>query len=114
MLFMENKKVKSNEYGKEYTKDSESYKKLAAFQEALVQQTIDFINSNPEIIKLIEDKKAEIYATTEPKYWNMLDDITVSFNVDGLNVSLENKKWHPGSDSSMSIFVGQHEVIGIM
>lgn len=95
----------------------DAHDKINSFWHSLVQQTIDFINSNPEIKQSLlsaqEDLMSEWNAgkADEDKMKSIIPDIGVHFGIDGLESSLESGEWCPVSDSYITFMVGNKQVI---
>ena len=96
-----------NQYLKDYKQGDNAFDKVAEFHSFIVSQCIKFILENEDVAKMIEDKKNEVLAKS--KLLN--PDIRVDFCIDNLDYSLKEKEWSPGSDSCLSISVGNVNVI---
>ena len=102
----------NSSFGIDFYSDTSEYIKLKDFQEHLVQETIDFINNNEDIKKLLNDKRSDIEKSLENKDI-FYTDFGFYFGIDGLENSLNQNTWTPASDSYVSLTVGNSSVLNI-
>ena len=102
----------NSSFGVDFCSDTPEYIKLKDFQEHLVQETIDFINSNEDIKKLLNDKRSDIEKSLENKDM-FYTDFGFYFGIDGLESSLNQNTWTPASDSYVSLTVGNSSVLDV-
>ena len=102
-----------NVFAKDYDKDTPSYQKFRKLHNSIINQCIEFIKSNDDVKRMIEDK---IYMVR--KEWNTScdriifePDVRVYFGIDGLDI--KNPDIGAVSDSSLSLQVGSTSVLEI-
>lgn len=98
----------NNQYFEDYEQRYDVLDKLKKFHAFIVNQCIKFILENEDVAKLIKEKKRAI-STIKPKLLN--PDVRINFCIDNLDCSLKEKEWSPCSDSSLSISIGNLNVI---
>lgn len=98
----------NNQYFEDYEQRYDALDKLKKFHAFIVNQCIKFILENEDVAKLIKEKKRAI-STIKPKLLN--PDVRINFCIDNLDCSLKEKEWSPCSDSSLSISIGNLNVI---
>lgn len=102
-LALDTEDLDSNDYDFE----DQRHKDLLEFHSKIVKDLIEFISGNPGIKEMIEAKRKEI----SEKIKGYTPDLRVSFDVDGLDDSLEFGEWVPSTDSSLGIYLGNVNVI---
>ena len=97
---------------REYNWEDQKHKDLYEFHQKIVQETIDFINSHPDIQKMISTKREEISEKIlEESGYKYTPDLRVYFDVSGLENSIEYGEWTPSTDSSLGIYLGDVNII---
>ena len=97
---------------REYNWEDQKHKDLYEFHQKMVQETIDFINSHPDIQKMISTKREEISEKIlEESGYKYTPDLRVYFDVSGLENSIEYGEWTPSTDSSLGIYLGDVNII---
>lgn len=92
--------------------DPKLNKDLFKFHKKIVQETIDFIRSNPEIQKIISSKKEEISKEIlEESRYKYIPNLRICFEADNLEESIISGEWTPSTDSSLGIYLGNVNVI---
>ena len=107
-------KTESRYFGKDYSLEDQDYKDFAKFQEHLVQESIDFINSHPGIKEKIEQKRKELSEEWMSEGFLSVPDTRLYFGVDGLEDSLKDGNWVPSTDSCLDLCVGGVSVLTVM
>lgn len=104
-----------NTYCKDFNSNTPAYQKLRTLHESIVSQCIDFIRNNEDIKQMIEEKRDLVR-----KEWNSSEndiiiepDIRMYFGIDGLDDSINAGEWSPGSDSNITLRVGNTNVLDI-
>lgn len=86
--------------------------------EGFVQQSIDYVADHEDVRQLIEAERSEL---TEE--WNrdiedgenrIIPDLRLYFGVDGLDESVEEGSWVSATDASISLQVGNRNIIEMM
>lgn len=107
--------IKSNYFRKEYDENSIAYKEICKLQREFIQKIIDLIKNNPDLQKMIEDKREEVKEFYGEKvYSEIVPDIRLYFQVDSLEESIKEGTWSPSSDSGISLCLGLIEILGVM
>lgn len=96
--------IDDEEESEEYNPEDPLSKRFYEFHKHLVQETIDYVNSDPDLLELIDKKRKEI--ETRMDYPRFPLDLSVNFGIDCLDPSLKEGEWTPYSDSSFGVYLG--------
>lgn len=97
-----------------FLESSKPPKELQEFHHHLVQESINFLKSNPEIWKKLEDRRDEL-----GKIWNegvkeshhITPDLRIQFSADCLWASVGCGEWTPYTDSYLGLEVGRDTIM---
>lgn len=105
-----------NNFSEDFHTSTPAYKKLQQLHESIVQQCIDFIANNKDVQDMINEKRDLVR-----KVWNSDEgdvviepDVRMYFGIDNLDESIKTGNWNPGSDSSITLTVGNTNVLDVM
>ena len=82
----------------------------------MVKECIDFINSHPKLLKILETKRNELSEEWNKNYTGkhlLTPETQVYFGISGIEESLINNKWVPSTDSFLDIGVGPISILGV-
>lgn len=84
--------------------------------EKYMQMFLDYMNEHPIVLEKAKEMKKRNSEVYESKYGSLeiVPDIRVYFSADGLDESIENKKWVPTTDSHFGLYVDTKPVISMM
>ena len=86
--------------------------------DGFVQQTIDFVREHKDVQDVIEEERQELIDEWNPNLkegdFKMVPDLKISFGADGLDESVKEGKWTPGTDSGICLRIGSRNIIEMM
>lgn len=90
-------------------KDTEEFKQM---WEGFVQQTIDFVNSHPNVKETISREKERLNSMwNDGSDYRIEPDLNIHFGADCLDESIKSGKWTCYTDSYMNMNVGNSHII---
>ena len=86
--------------------------------EGFVQQSIDYVAGHEDVRQLIEAERNELTEEWNRNIKNseikIIPDVRLYFGVDGLDESVKEGSWVPATDASISLQVGNRNIIEMM
>ena len=111
-------KTEPRTFGKDYDTGNQDYRDFSELQNKMVQEIIDYINSHPNIQKIIEEKRKEITEEWNKDYPDeknhIYPNVNIEFCIDGIDPSLIKGKWDPRTDSYIGIHIGVVSILEVM
>ena len=97
---------------------AESRDDFKTMWEEFVQKTIDYVNDHEDVKTTIETERKNVSdewnKNVKEGSFRMEPDLRFLFSIDGLDESLEHKKWAPATDSAIILRVGNKDIIEMM
>ena len=86
---------------------------FSKWAEDMVQKTIDFVNSHPDLKEVILNRQKEMVfvETAGNTEYTCAPSLTFTFTIDNLLYSIAENKWVPASDIYMGYYLGRNQEI---